>query len=66
MKCHLPRGTKLPFFLVTSLFLIAFQLLSYCVAPAYAGSDTGNVQRKTVKVAAYNADEIFLIDNAKG
>ena len=66
MKYHLPRGTKLPFFLVTSLFLIAFQLLSYCVAPAYAGSDAGNVQRKTVKVAAYNADEIFLINKDTG
>ncbi len=57
---------RISFYLITCLLLVAVQFFSYCLVPAHAGQGDDSSQRKTVKVAAYDADEIFVLSDANG
>lgn len=67
MKQRLLTGFPLSFLFVICLLVTAVQLFSYWVMPASAEPDVTHYQHKHVKVAAYDADEIFTIskDNTR-
>ncbi|ORT99853.1 Phytochrome, two-component sensor histidine kinase [Anaerovibrio sp. JC8] len=60
MKQH--RPIQKSFLLATGLLLIAVQLLSYWMMLAQANQNETTPQQKTVRVATYDADEIFVLD----
>uniref|UniRef100_UPI0025F2C0D8 ATP-binding protein n=1 Tax=Anaerovibrio sp. TaxID=1872532 RepID=UPI0025F2C0D8 len=55
---------KVSFYLITCLLLVTVQLFVFCLIPAHAGQSENWLQRKTVRVAAYDADEIFVLHDA--
>ena len=65
MNFHHFKNIRKSFLIITGLLLVAMQLLSYWMMPAYANQGEANHQRKTVKVATYDADEIFVLNDSK-
>ncbi|SHI60265.1 amino acid-binding domain sensor hybrid histidine kinase [Anaerovibrio lipolyticus DSM 3074] len=63
MKFNNFRYIRKSFLIITSLLLVAMQLLSYWMMSAYANQGEDDNQRKTVRVAAYDADEIFVLND---
>lgn len=57
------KNIRKSFLIITGLLLLAMQLLSYWIMPAYANEGEYNHPRKTVKVATYDADEIFILND---
>ncbi|MCR5175775.1 MAG: transporter substrate-binding domain-containing protein [Anaerovibrio sp.] len=55
---------KVSFYLITCLLLVTVQLFACCLMPVHAGQGDYWQQRKTVRVAAYDADEIFVLRDA--
>ncbi|MBR2143655.1 transporter substrate-binding domain-containing protein [Anaerovibrio sp.] len=65
MNHHFTKSLSLLFLLKICLLSMAMYFVSCYGAPAYAGHDGDSPPQKTVKVAAYDADEIFVVKDDK-